>query len=226
MKILFQGDSITDAFRKPEEINPAYQLGNGYVFLVAARLGARYPGRQWEFVNRGVSGHAVQNLAERWQADALDVHPDLLSLLTGVNNIVRRSKGQPEIPDAEILRLYRGLLDQMRAQNPKVRFLLLEPFLLRAGTVTEEMTAWLRPVQKGIAAIAHDFDAPLVPLQGIFDRALSRAAAAYWAYDGIHPTHAGFQLIADAWLRTAEKEHLLAAQRGTTPEPGVIPETP
>jgi lysophospholipase L1-like esterase len=209
MKILFQGDSITDAFRKPEEINPAYQLGNGYAFLVAASLGARHPDRQFEFINRGVSGEAVQHLAQRWQAEALDVRPDLLSLLVGVNNIIQKNSGHQEITDAEVLELYRGLLDQMLAQNPHVRFLLIEPFLLQAGTVTEEMSASFRPIQKGIAAIARNFDAPFIPLQSIFDRALSRAPAAYWAYDGIHPTHAGFQLIADAWLTTAESHQLL-----------------
>lgn len=206
MKILFQGDSITDAFRKPEEINPAYQLGHGYAFLVAAHLGAQYPDRRFEFINRGVSGQGVQHLYERWQTDALDIQPDLLSLLVGVNN---RNKGQPDIPDAGFLELYRGLLDQLLAQNPHVRFLLIEPFLLQTGTVTEEMSASFRPIQKGIAAIARDFDAPFIPLQSIFDRALSRAPAAYWAYDGIHPTHAGFQLITDAWLRTAESHQLL-----------------
>jgi lysophospholipase L1-like esterase len=208
MKILFQGDSITDAFRKPEEINPAYQLGNGYAFLVAASIGARHPDRRFDFINRGISGNCVQDLAGRWQTDALDVQPDVLSLLVGVNNIIHKSN-QWEISDAETLALYHKLLDQMRANNPKLRILLIEPFLLMAGTVTDEMTAWLRPIQKGIAAIARDFDAPFIPLQSIFDRALSRAPAAYWAYDGIHPTHAGFQLITDAWLRTAESHQLL-----------------
>jgi len=208
-KILFQGDSITDAFRKPEEINPAYQLGNGYAFLVAAQLCATHPERRFEFINRGVSGQAVQHLAERWQADALDVNPDLLSLLVGVNNVIRRNAGQTDIPDAEILELYRSLLDKMRVHNPRCRLLLLEPFLLHAGTVTDEMVASLRPIQAGIASIALDFDAPLILLQSIFDRAVSRAPAAYWSYDGIHPTHAGFQLIADHWLQTVETHGLL-----------------
>jgi lysophospholipase L1-like esterase len=209
MKVLFQGDSITDAFRKPEEINPAYQLGNGYAFLVASRLGARHPERNLEFINRGISGNRVQDLAARWQTDALDLGPDVVSLLIGVNNCIHRDNGQPEISDAEILALYRGLLEQMLSQNPTGRFLLLEPFLLQAGTVTDETAAWLRPIQKGIATIARDFDAPLIPLQNIFDRALSRAPAAYWSYDGIHPTHAGFQLIADAWLGAAEAHQFL-----------------
>lgn len=209
MKILFQGDSITDAFRKPEEINPAFQLGNGYAFLVAARLGLRHPERRFEFINRGISGHAVQDLEKRWQADSVDHAPDLLSLLIGVNNIIRRQNGSKDIPDAEVLASYRRMLQQMRAQNPRIRFLLMEPFLIEAGEVTAAWKASLNPIQEGIAAIASEFDAPLLPLQSLFDKALALAPAAYWAYDGIHATHAGFQLIADAWLDTAERHKIL-----------------
>jgi lysophospholipase L1-like esterase len=209
MKILFQGDSITDAFRKPEEINPAFQLGNGYVFLIAARLGLRHPERRFEFINRGISGHTVQDVEKRWQADSLDHQPDLLSLLIGVNNIIRRQNGSKDIPDAEVLASYRRMLEQMRAQNPRIRFLLMEPFLLEAGEVTAEWKAALKPIQEGIAVIAREFDAPLLPLQSLFDKALALAPAAYWAYDGIHATHAGFQLIAEAWLETAERHKIL-----------------
>ena len=212
MKILFQGDSITDAFRKPEEINPAFQLGNGYAFLVAARLGARHPERRFEFINRGVSGHTVQDVEKRWQADCLDYHPDLLSLFIGVNNIIRRQNGSNDIPDAEVLASYCRMLEQLRTQNPKIRFLLMEPFLIEAGEVTQAWKADLRPIQEGIAAIASEIDAPLIPLQSLFDKALALAPAACWAYDGIHATHAGFQLIADAWLETAERHQLLAPQ--------------
>jgi lysophospholipase L1-like esterase len=212
MKILFQGDSITDAFRKPEEINPAFQLGNGYAFLVAARLGARHPERRFEFINRGISGHTVQDVEKRWHADSLDHQPDLLSLLIGVNNIIRRKNGSKDIPDADVLASYRWMLEQMRVQNPRIRFLLMEPFLLEVGDVTAAWKAALKPIQEGIAEIASEFDAPLLPLQSLFDNALALAPAAYWAYDGIHPTHAGFQLIADAWLDTAERHQLLAPQ--------------
>jgi acyl-CoA thioesterase-1 len=209
MKILFQGDSITDAFRKPEEINPAFQLGNGYAFLVAARLGARHPERRFEFINRGVSGHTVQDVEKRWQADCLDYHPDLLSLLIGVNNIIRRRNGSNDIPDAEVLASYCRMLEQLRTQNPRIRFLLMEPFLLQAGDVTVAWKTAIKPIQEGIAGLAREFEAPLIPLQSLFDKALTLAPAAYWAYDGIHATHAGFQLIADAWFETVERHQLL-----------------
>jgi lysophospholipase L1-like esterase len=210
MKILFQGDSITDAFRKAEELNPAFQLGNGYAFLVAARLGAQFPERKFEFVNRGVSGESVHAVASRWQRDALDLRPDLLSLLIGANNIIQQQNGVKGPSDAEVLDCYRGMLGQMRTQNPHVRFILLEPYLLEAGDVTREWQAMLRPLQDGIAAIAAELGAPFIPLQRIFDEALSLAPSGYWAYDGIHATHAGFQLIADVWLATAGSHRLLS----------------
>ena len=210
MKILFQGDSITDAFRKPEEINPAFQLGNGYAFLVAARLGARHPERRFEFLNRGISGHTVQDLEKRWQADSLDHQPDLLSLLIGVNNLIHRQNGSKDIPDSEVLASYRRMLEQMRTQNPRIRFLLMEPFLLEAGDVTLAWKTAIKPIQEGIAVIAREFDAPFIPLQSVFDKALTLAPVAYWAYDGIHATHAGFQLIADVWIETVERHQLLA----------------
>ena len=210
MKILFQGDSITDAFRKPDELNPAFQLGNGYAFLIASRLGAEFPESGFEFINRGVSGNRVQDLAGRWQSDALDLKPDCLSLLVGVNNIIARNKVQNDIGNEEVLSCYRNLLGQLRAGNPHIHFILMEPYLLEAGEVTSEWKTMLRPIQEGIEQIAAEFDASFVPLQTIFDEALLLAPASYWAYDGIHATHAGFKLIADGWIEAAELNLLLS----------------
>jgi lysophospholipase L1-like esterase len=211
MKILFQGDSITDAFRKPEEINPAFQLGNGYVFLVASKLGERHPEIAWEFVNRGVSGHRIEELVKRWTPDALDIEPDLLSLLVGVNNVNRHFFGNCPLVAEEALNHYRSLLLQSRARNANLKILIIEPFLLLAGSVTPEWQDILRPLQKGVAALAEEFDAAFVPAQSLFDACLERAPADFWIYDGIHPTHAGFQVLADAWLRTV-------AARGWIPQ--------
>lgn len=203
LRILFQGDSLTDAFRKPEEINPAYQLGNGYAFLVAARL-ARSQAGKFAFFNRGVSGDTVGRLSDRWQVDALDLRPDVLSVLVGINDTGLAIRGKPSASDAEFATTYRRLLEALRTINPATRFILVEPFVLEAGEVTAEWRAHLQPRQKIIAEIAREFGGVFVPVQAEFDRMLAQAPAAYWAYDGFHPTHAGFQLLADAWLAAAE----------------------
>jgi len=204
MKILFQGDSITDAFRRPEEENTAFQLGNGYVFLLAARLAYDFPARDFRFINRGVSGNDVRQLLARWEEDALALRPDMLSLLNGINDTLKVMTQSPKAPldDATFYATYRELLNRLREANPAIRFVILEPYLLEAGPVTREWLDHLRPRQAGVHEIAREYDALFIPLQSLFDAALRKAPAAYWAYDGVHATHAGFQLIADAWLRT------------------------
>lgn len=214
IRILFQGDSVTDAFRKPDELNPAFQVGNGYVFLIAARLAANYPDQRFEFINRAVSGNCIQDLAGRWQKDALDLQVDILSLLVGVNNILRRGNGGSDIPDRELLVDYRQLLERMREQNPCLPLILLEPYLLEVGEITATRKTMLQPIQQGIAQVADEFGAIFIPLQQIFDDALRSAPASYWAYDGIHATHAGFYLIADAWLKAVASHRLLSTSYG------------
>src|SRR3954463_6527239 len=88
-RILFQGDSITDGNRG-RNADPNHILGHGYVFLIAARHGAEFPAKKLDFINRGVSGDTVSDLERRWQKDALDLKPDILSILIGVNDNSRR----------------------------------------------------------------------------------------------------------------------------------------
>ncbi len=212
MKILFQGDSITDAFRKRDEINPAYQLGNGYAFLVAAGLACREPGRGWDFVNRGVSGNKLADMAARWEFDTIDVRADIFSLLAGVNDTIHHFQCGGSLTDTEtFIDSYSTLLNRVQAVRPDTKIILLEPFLLEVGDVTSVWKEHLKPRQEGIAEIASRRNLPLVPLQRLFDDAQESAPSALWAYDGIHPTHAGCQLIADAWLRTAHAAGYLAA---------------
>ena len=87
--VLFQGDSITDAFRRPEEVNDAHQLGSGYALIAVARLQASRPELGLRFTNRGISGHTLADLAARWDADCLDLAPEVLSILIGVNGTMR-----------------------------------------------------------------------------------------------------------------------------------------
>src|SRR5271157_4920077 len=84
-RILFQGDSITDGNRG-RSADPNHILGHGYVFIIAAKFGAAFPEARLEFLNRGVSGNTVLDLERRWQKDAIDLKPDVLSILIGVND--------------------------------------------------------------------------------------------------------------------------------------------
>lgn len=205
MKILFQGDSITDAFRRPDETNPAYQLGNGYVFLVASRLGLDHPNRHFQFVNRGVSGEGSVDLLRRWEEDAIKVRPDVLSLLVGINDVVHHFSGRSPTSAEQYEINFRHLLGRIRTSNPVVHFILLEPFLLPSEDKRQSWMEMVIALQQVVKALAAEYGATYIALQKPFEEACAVRPAEYWSYDGIHPTHAGFQLIADAWLREAKE---------------------
>lgn len=197
--VLFQGDSITNAFRKPEEVCNAYQLGSGYAMLVAAQVLAARPHDGIRFTNRGVSGEGIQGLQKRWQTDCLDLRPDIVSILVGVNDAAV-TKPQAGTPLDEYERSYRELLRQTCAALPAVRLVLGEPFVLRCGDVQERAVADLAACGEIVRRLATEFGARVVPLQAVFAVALKQAPAEYWSFDGIHPNTQGHWLIAQAWL--------------------------
>ena len=196
-KILFQGDSITDAHRGPETGHDA-GLGHGYVYLVAARLSADYPASRLVFVNRGVSGNEVDDLVFRWKEDALALRPDVLSILVGINDTAA------EMPLQDFEASYHTLLEQTKAALPNVRLVLCEPFALLPRAPDGSPHAWetnVRQRARIVEKLATKYRAAFVRFQKVFDDASKAAPAEQWLYDGIHPTHPGHQLMADEWIR-------------------------
>ena len=203
--ILFQGDSITDCGRSRENIQPNDQasLGEGYARYAAAMLLARHAELNLTIHNRGVSGDRVTRMADRWQADCLDLKPDLLSILIGVNDTWHGTgKGGPvEVPLDVYDTTCRKLLDDARVANAGVRFVLCPPFVTRCGAVSDCWFPEITQRQDIVKQLAKDYDAVLVDFQAAFDAALSQAGPAYWAADGVHPTIAGHMLMADTWFK-------------------------
>lgn len=197
MKILFQGDSITDAGRNRED---PYGLGCGYPLLVAAQCGMDQPEAPSTFFNRGISGNRTCDLLKRWDEDTLALEPELLSILVGVNNTWRRYDADDPTPVEVFEDEYRQLLTRSKAAGT-VHLLLVEPFLL---PVKEGQIDWfedLAPKQKVVWNLAQEFDAIFLPMQLIFNQAAQCCAASHWLSDGVHPTPAGHALIAKHWLK-------------------------
>lgn len=193
-RILFQGDSITDGNRGRTD-DPNHVLGHGYVFIVAARHGAAFPELNLDFVNRGVSGNTVLDLQRRWQKDVLDLKPDILSVLIGVND---RGRG---VPLEQYEQVYDKLLTEARAANPQLKLVLCEPFLKPSGKVDDD----IRRRQEIVARLAKKHGAARVRFQPVFDEAAKRAPADYWVWDSVHPTYRGHQLMADQWERVVRE---------------------
>ena len=206
--VLFQGDSITDGGRgRSEDLN--HILGHSYPYLVASRLGADLAERGLHFVNRGISGNRLSDLYARWNEDAFAVRPDLISILAGVNDVWFRMHGQSGGVTDRFERTYRHLLEETREVLPNARLVLCEPFLLKVGGPAERWEEWQTAIadyQAKVRELALQFGAIFVPLQEAFDRATGRAPAEYWIWDGVHPTAAGHQLIADQWLAIVRKD--------------------
>ncbi len=206
--VLFQGDSITDAGRdrKSEIPDKPVGLGRGYAFLAATQLYEKYPDLQPKVYNRGISGNKVYQLADRWDRDAIDLQPDVISILIGVNDhwhSLRDYAGTPEKYRDD----FDALLTRTKQELPDTALIVCEPFVLLDGTAIEK-EKWV-PVfddyRKASRELSKKYDAQFVPFQSIFDKALKRAPASYWAPDGVHPSLAGAQLMADHWVKAFDK---------------------
>lgn len=201
--ILFQGDSITDAGRDRDTAGLANRqppLGDGYAWLAAAGLLVADDAAGLCVFNRGVSGNKVFQLAERWQADCLDLKPDLLSVLIGVNDIWHGKSGSYQGTAAIYEHDYDALLARTRAALPQVKLVVCEPFVLRCGAVEASWFPEFDDYRAAARRVADRHGAAFVPFQTVFDRAVGYAPPEHWAQDGVHPSAAGAALMAQAWL--------------------------
>ena len=199
--IVFQGDSITDWGRVRERTNPNDGLGNGYPLLVASRLLCERPKEQFQIYNRGISGNRIVDLYARWKIDALNLKPDVISILIGVNDTWHGFKSDNGVDVPRYEQFYRMLLAWTLESRPGVKLILGEPFLLVFGDVKRSWLPEIRQRQAVVRRLAAEFHAAFIPYQQIFDAACKRAPKQHWTDDGVHPTTAGHQLMADAWRK-------------------------
>lgn len=209
-RIVFQGDSITDAGRNREDF---YSLGYGYPLLVAAHLTAEYPGA-YEYVNRGVGGDLLADLYNRRQADLLDLAPDYLSLFIGTNDAwAELDQGRP-IETEAFEQMYTDLLEEIFATCPQTKVMLISPYIMEGlfSRNTEEQPDRLAQFRRHVASriavverLAQKYNLPFVNMQAVFDQACTRGDAACWTGDGAHPTPGGHELIRRAWLTAFEQ---------------------
>ncbi len=201
--ILFQGDSITDAGRNKqnEGYNNPSSLGSGYAFLAAAAMLEKYPSLNLKIYNRGISGNKVFQLADRWDKDCLELKPDILSILIGVNDIWHTLNGNYSGTLEKYRNDYIALIERTKAALPSVKLIICEPFAIPGvKAVDDRWYPEFYGYQRAAKEIAERFDAVFVPFQKVFDEGIKRAQASYWTGDGVHPSLAGAQLMAKAWL--------------------------
>lgn len=204
--ILFQGDSITDAGRSRERLD---ELGYGYPRLVEATLGYENP-NEYAFQNRGVSGNRILDVYSRIVKDILNIKPDYMSILIGVNDIWHGIDWQNGTGTERFEKVYDILLTELKSELPELKIMILEPFLLKGSATDirdEQPERWevfshgVYELAKIAKKLANKHNLKFVELQCKFDEATKLAPPNYWLADGVHPTAKGHELIKREWLK-------------------------
>jgi len=207
--ILFQGDSITDAGRDKDSMNANDQkaLGGGYAFLTAAELLNSKATFNLKFHNKGISGHKVFQLAERWQTDCIDIKPNVLSILIGVNDFWHKLNNKYDGTIEVYEKDFRALLNITKLTLPEAKLVIGEPFaVLGCKAVDEKWFPEFDAYRNVAKNLANEFNAIFIPFHTIFEEAAKVVPATYWTGDGVHPSIAGAKLMSAAWLKAVIEE--------------------
>ena len=213
-KILFQGDSITDCGRSREVLT---DVGNGYPYLVRAHYGLEKPGR-FEIVNRGISGNRSVDVYARIKADIINLKPDYMSILMGVNDVWHELAIGNGVATPKFEKIYTMLIEEVLEALPNIKLMILEPYAL-PGAATEgvledgrdKYTVFRKDTEDKAAAcrrVAEKFNIPFVPLQAKLDEMQKAYGTESVSGDGVHPNVTGHLLIARAWMEAFEKYYL------------------
>ena len=187
-------------------------MGIGYPVLVKAWLGHENPGK-YQFLNRGIAGNRVVDVYTLIKEDIINLKPDYMSILIGVNDVWREFGVHHDVDADKFEKVYCMLIEEIKEALPEIKIMILEPFCLRASATenTEaEPDRWnifsseVKKRAEKAKAVAEKYNLTYVPLQEKFDEAAQDAENSYWLFDGAHPTTMGHELIKREWLKAFE----------------------
>lgn len=194
MKILFQGDSITDAGRNRADF---HNLGNGYPKYAAQNLCKMHPDVDFEFVNLGISGDETVQLVDRLQTDFIDIQPDIVSILVGINDVWHHTDAF--VDHAVFEKNYREILQEIKDKT-SAKIVMIEPFLI---PVEDKLffREDLSPKIEVIRRLAREFADVYIPLDGLLVAEYLKKNPTYYASDGVHPTALGAEVIGKIYAK-------------------------
>ena len=202
---LFQGDSITDANRDDEN-NFNFGLGCGYALLLASEIEKINKG-EVKFINRGNSGDRITDVYARIKEDIINLNPDFMSILIGVNDVSHELTMNCGVSPKKFRMIYELLIEEIVEALPEIKIFILEPFILK-GTATEKLwsdfNSEVRKMAEVSRQVAEKYNFDFVPLQDKFDELSSDGDTGYWSVDGVHPTSAGHQVIKEELQKVVE----------------------
>ena len=202
IRVLFQGDSITDAGRDKRNY---YDLGDGYPKYAAELIKESYPDTEFEFINLGISGNRTSQLFDRFYTDAIALQPDVISILIGINDLWHRhSPERIETTDAQLELNYREILKRIKSQT-NAKIIILSPYVLDADIVSY-LKEDIKTVLPIIRKLASEYADVYVPLDELFEEALkNQPTPLYYSADGVHPNQNGARFIAEHYAKAINK---------------------
>lgn len=198
IRLLFQGDSVTDAGRDKRNF---HDMGKGYPHFAARGIREALPDAEIEMINLGISGNRTDQLFDRLYPDAIELAPDVISILIGINDVwhrfgASRIETTPEQTEAN----YRAILKRIRTQT-SAKIVMLQPFLLDC-----EKNQHLRPGLDGLLPIikrlADEYADLYIPLDELFAEAMqTQPEPCYYSADGVHPNENGSAFIGEQYAK-------------------------
>ncbi|WP_169082473.1 SGNH/GDSL hydrolase family protein [Paenibacillus sp. PL91] len=208
-KLVMIGDSITDSDRaRPYGEGLFGAIGKGYVSLVDALLTAAYPERGIRVVNMGTSGNTVRDLKERWQTDVLDLKPDWLSIMIGINDVWRQYDLPAQTEQHVYIDEYEETLEALvkRARPQLQGLVLMTPFYIEPNAA-DPMRRTMDQYGEAVKKVAIKYDARFVDTQAAFNQVLAHIYPGTLAWDRVHPNMAGHAVLARAFLQAIEYDY-------------------
>ena len=192
--ILFQGDSITDTGRDYAH-DP--KMGYGYATMTAGKILVDYPG-QFRFLNRGISGNRIVDVYARIKKDIINLKPDYLSILIGVNDVWHEISEHNGVSAEKFRMVYDLLIRELKEALPELKILILEPFVLEGPATKHAIDTFTTEVAKRAAVckeLAEEHGLIFIPLQKKLEALAQATSNTYVLIDGVHPNMAGYELI-------------------------------
>ena len=184
-RVVFFGDSITDIWHLDQ-----YFLGKPYV-------------------NRGIGGQTTPQMLVRFREDVIDLHPKVVVILAGTNDIAGNTG---PIPNEVIAANLASMAELAKAHDIRVVFSSVLPvhnytekakdfYAQRPMSRILQLNEWLKKYCVENHIIYLDYFSALVDDKGLLKKDL--------ADDGLHPNAAGFKImapLAEAAIAKAEKQ--------------------
>lgn len=202
-KIVFFGDSITDAGRDRESDTSATALGSGYVLQIGKLLAEN---SEYQIINRGISGNRVVDLYARVKCDLWNLAPDVIVIYIGVNDLWHELAIQNGVEIDRFEKVYRMLIEDTKKRLPSAKLMMIAPYVLKGASTKDQWSLWgeLKEYQAVVEKLANEYGICFVPLQDAFDKAAAKDGIERYTLDGVHPVEAGAKLIANEWLKAFE----------------------